>query len=331
VPPESARVEPALRVASGCGKTIFRAAGRPFTVRDAIRAAEARGRLTSVRERVRANLACERYAHEEGFVLDEAVVETAAEEYRLANELTTAFETERWLAEHVLTLEDFAGWLARLHWSRRFGPAGLAAAPVVPAGDVDRLVWPELVFGRLLEPLSRELAVLVAARLASGTVEPASDWSRGVDGMVAALETLRCAFVTPPLVEREFGARTASLVRFELQVARFHSMDVAREAWLCVTEDGEPLVDVSRRSGGRFEDVRTFLDGLPAGLQARVLSARPGEVVAPLVVEGDAVMVCRVLTKQLPTLDEPAVRERVESALVARGEDWLVGEHIRWV
>jgi hypothetical protein len=317
----------------GPDQIIFRAGGRAFTYRDALRAADHRGALEPARAHVRTGVACQRYADDEGFAMAQEDLDAASDSYRYDADLTTAEDTERWLGQHGLALDDFVAWLERRHWARRFeAQRSFITRHYVPGpGDVDNLLWPELVFGGFLESLAHDLAALVASRLAAGPVEGDPAWADDVAALHARFEERRQALAAPECVERECAARAQALVRFEVQLAAFASFDAAREAWLCGTEDGEPLGQVAGRGGGTFREQRVFLDELPAALQRAVASARPGELIRPVSCgDGGGVVVCRVSGKHPPEPGDHEVRERIESALLERGVEGLVREFIHW-
>ena len=128
---------------------------------------------------------------------------------------------------------------------------------------------------------------------------------------------------------REIAARAGALITFDLELASFEAPGVAREAWLCVVEDGETLAAICHRAGGRLERRRRFLDALPDGLRGAVLSARPGDVLPPVATENGHV-ICRVVEKRSPGIDDDDVRKRVETALCERAIDDLIDAHVRW-
>jgi len=310
---------------------VFRAGGRDFTYADAVRAAEQRAAIDPARRDAREGLSCQRYAEDEEFELGPAEVESAADAYRTERDLTTVDDTERWLNSYDLSLDDFSGWLERRLWRQRF----LHTLPIItrdylPRPDeVEALLWPELVFGGVLPALVRELAGRVAIRLSTDGDATAPGWADDQPAM-ERLYLARCREVTSePHIDRELTARHTSLLRLELQLASFDAPEPAREAWLCVTQDGEPLADVSRRAGGKIEAIRLFYDELPDSLRQPALSAVPGDIIPPFEI-GDRVAVCQVSAKVPPAIDDPDVRHRIESVLIERTTEDLIQRHIRW-
>jgi hypothetical protein len=101
---------------------LFLAADRAFTVRQVLSAADFRGELAPVRQAAREGLACQRYGEDEAFETDLEDLNQAAEVYREDRDLTTAEDTEHWLAVHPHTVDDFSAWLERRAWRERFLP-----------------------------------------------------------------------------------------------------------------------------------------------------------------------------------------------------------------
>ncbi len=316
----------------GADQIIFRAGGRTFSCADAIRAADARSALGPVRQHVRLGLASQRYAGDEGFELGPSTLESAADSYRLEHDLTTADDTEAWLDQHGLAVDDLWSWLERGLWRERFlHDASIIIRDYAPeAAEIEMLVWPEVVFGDHLAGFERDLAARVAARLAQGGDSLPPGWADDLAGMERDFLSACSGAGSSHRIEREVEAQGPSLVRLDVQLASFPTEGSAREAWACATEDGESLDEVSRRAGGEIVRRRLFLDELPEALQPTAIAARQGEVLAPAEV-GGRIVLCRVVAKDLPTEGEAEVRRRVESLLVARTTEDLIDRHIEWV
>ena len=313
--------------------TVFSARSRAFTRSQVLSAAEFRSDLAPLRDTIRLGLACQQHAEDEGFLIDADALQTEAERYRIERDLSTAEDTERWLADHDVTVEDFTAWLERRLWRDRFA-SEIAARPAdfhADPDDVEALVWPEVVFGDHLPALSRRLAARVAALLECGRSCDALHWEQELTAMEQAYDEVRRLAVAPVQVGRELEARRALLMRFDAETAVFASLDAAREAWLCATHDDEPLETVAARVGASYGRAGQFLDEFPEQLQPRILSASLGEILPP-VEHGDGFLVCRVCAKSLPdSAGDPAVRARIEAALVDRAVDDLLRKHITLV
>jgi hypothetical protein len=310
--------------------TLFRAGDRAFTRGQVLGAAAFRSDLDPLRETVRRGLVAQQYAGDEAFEIEVDDLQAHAERYRIDRDLSTAEDTERWLAENSLTIEDFTAWLERRAWRERFWPRidAIARDYDTERDDVDALLWAEIVFGDHLAGLARALAVRVAALREQPEAVVFPTWSDELAAMEQAYEALRGDVLQPVNIARELDLRRSLLIRFEAQLAAFPSLDAAREAWLCVTRDAEALDAMARAAGAECHAVEQFLDEFPEPLRGHVLSAAVGEVLPP-VQDADTFLVCRIAAKRLPeTAEDPAVRARLEAALLDRAVDGLMHKHI---
>ena len=105
------------------------------------------------------------------------------------------------------------------------------------------------------------------------------------------------------------------LTRVELEILELESDDAAREALLCLREDGETMAEVAHDGGYPLQQRRWWTDEIPAELQMRFLSAVPGEVFGPIPNE-DEFQIYRVVRKLEPELDDPEVAARIDAHLV---------------
>lgn len=313
----------------GSDPVVFRAGARDYTRNQVLDAASFRLDLDALRATIRLGLAAEAYAADEAFDIDQDELQAAAERYRIDRDLSTAEDTERWLADHALSIDDFGAWLERGAWTTRFSADldTLSLEYEVSPEDVEGLLWAEIVFGEHLPSFVRALSCRVAAACERGGSPGVPDWHGELAAMEAAFEALRSSVLQPAGVARELDARRSLLIRFQAQIVVFASPDVAREAWLCA-RDGEALDELAAAAGVECTAVERFLDEFPEPLQARVLSSVAGEVLQP-VQDGDAWVVCHVTSKRVPeTADDPPVRARIESALMERSLDDLVHRHV---
>src|SRR5438093_3028800 len=93
-------------IVCACGK-------HDYAARDAIDAAIFRGELEAEWKDFLEAVAAEKRADELDLDLDEAAISSAAEAFRYEYDLITAEETEAWLANRALTLDDFIDYFTR--------------------------------------------------------------------------------------------------------------------------------------------------------------------------------------------------------------------------
>ncbi len=308
---------------------LFHAGGRAFTRDHVLAAADRRGDLQQLRTLVRTGFLCQQYGQDEEFELAEADLQSASDDFRAERNLTAAEDTERWLGARDLAFDDLVAWLERRAWRERLaGEVDKFAADYTCDDDeVEAALWPEVVFGNHLASLTRALAERVAAWVA--TKHAADGWADDLQSMEQA-HADACREVTAAIdIRRELAADATSFTHCEVEFAGFPSVDVAREALLCVTTDGEALEDVAARGGVEMRRERGFPPELPDSIRSRVLDAAPGDVVGPFEDAGGFI-VMRVSAKTAPDPADPDVRGRVEAVTIARTLDQLEQRHVRW-
>src|SRR5882724_3446586 len=99
------------RVVLSCGQN-------EFTVRDVLDSAWFRGSLQLDWEQLLYARASEQIAEDSELETDDEILQSMSEEFRYERELLTAEETERWLASHDLSEEDFTNYFVRRYWGK---------------------------------------------------------------------------------------------------------------------------------------------------------------------------------------------------------------------
>lgn len=173
-------------------RAVFSADGRPLAVADVVVAAHARGDLQEVWSRLLRLVACEQRAAtlvESGeLAADDGTLQSMSEQFRYDRDLITAEETERWLEDRGLTLDDFDAHFLRHYWS------DVLAEGVEPEAvdyrsatdDLLRLLLAELTLSGELDRLARALGWRIAAARAraepSAPADVVEGEPRGDDG-----------------------------------------------------------------------------------------------------------------------------------------------------
>lgn len=334
------------------------------SVEDVIRAAFFRGELRHCWERLLVVLETERRALENGQGSNETAVQEKSEQFRFARDLITAEETERWLEERGLTLEDFSDYFVRHSCT---GAPGERVAPQV----VDYLSAPEelrdmlrieLLLGADFDRMATQLAWRIAARQSSGAGSGASkiierqrtlfferagvgdatlpSWlgalgtdERWLDEMLeleAAFRSQSEALPTPEARERMLLSMRLPLSRLGLEMMELESRDAAREAFLCVREDGMEMAAVAQEGGYPFRRTELAFEELPIESQQKFLRAAPGEVLEPSDL-GEGFQLCRLVEKTEAELTDERVRQRLDHEIVERHFTELASRFVRWV
>ncbi|MEP6685523.1 MAG: hypothetical protein ABJB22_01990, partial [Verrucomicrobiota bacterium] len=287
----------------------------------------------------------------------------AAQAFRYAHNLITAEETEHWLEERGLTLEDFSDYFIRTYW-RNALDGKVTEKPIAfrsASPELRELLTAELFFSGEFERMTRRQSWQVAASCAAagndlpGDVIEAEEqrfFARegiGPDELPGLLDQLDrdqswfAEMISLQVIYRrqaetllsgaapnnELATLRLPLTRFELEIVEMESRDAAAEALFCVREDGMSMEEVAAENGYPYRRTTTLLEDIPVDSQQKFLSVPPGEVLDPIA-RGDGFQLCRVMGKSEPTLDDAVVRMRIEERILERHFSELAAKRIEW-
>ena len=343
-------------------KVVFLCSDRAYTVRDLIDAAHFRGEVEPAWNDLLRLMAAERKAEAEGLEFDDEAIDTAVEQFRYQRDLITAEETEKWLAERALTLNDFSAYFVRHYWGEKWDDVEAAVVDYFSApNELRALLINELILSGELDQMAQRLSWRVAARCAAAerpadpeliAEEKARFFERsGVDynQLAGWLERLGrdaewldealtmeaihrrdcAALLSRQAREREVAALRLPLTRFEVETIELDSLDAAREALLCAREDGMSMEEVATQGRYPYRHPKLLLEEIPEELQQKFLSVHPGDFLEPIE-HGDGFHLCRVIGKEEPDVEDPVVQERAENRILDRHYADLTTRHIQW-
>src|SRR5437868_9964689 len=154
--------------------TVCACGNQEFTARDAIDAALFRGELDSKWKEFLRCVESEKRADELDLDLDDDAIATAAEAFRYAHDLITAEETEAFLANRGLTLDDFTDYFTRHYYASAIPEKVLPEnIDYISAAELRQLFTAELILSGELDRMTTELMWRLAARCAEK--DPAPD------------------------------------------------------------------------------------------------------------------------------------------------------------
>ena len=342
-------------------KVIFVSGEQSFTVRDLIDAALFRGELEPVWQELLRLVAAESKADESELELDESAIDVAAEAFRYEHDLITAEETERWLEERGLTLSDFSDYFARHYWGGVVDAEPELIDYVSAPDDLRELLLVELILSGELDRMAKRLSWRVAAHHETerNGLDPEliaaekqrlfernglnekrlpnwlqamgrdRDWLEEAVQMEAIHRQKSQALLNKQACEHEVATLRLPLTRFELETVELDSLDAAREALLCVRDDGMAMAEVAEEGRYPYRRAELLLEDLPEDLQQKFLSVSAGDVLDPIA-RGDGFYICRVIEKAEPKADDEAVRARAEARILERHFSELTAKHIQW-
>jgi len=340
---------------------VFSVGDRSWSVDDVIVAAHFRGELDGWWKEVLQWGAGESRGKDPGGG-DEAAQQSAIEQFRYERDLITAEETERWLEARGLTLDDFSDYFVR-HSQR---PRLVGEVPAIPSAyseptarqrDLLRielllsggmeamavgLSWRLAALDRNGAGISSELIESERARFFQRTGLGATDvahwvactqrderWLEEMLACEAAYQMEAGRVLTNEQRERLLHELRIPLTRVEVEILEVESLAAAREATLCVREDGACLEEMARQGGYPHRREEVLIENFPPELQRRILCAAPGEVLEPIP-QGDGFCLWRAMAKTEPELADAGIRARVERQLLERHFSDLAARCVRW-
>jgi len=343
---------------SGLDLVVCACGEQEYTARDAIDAAIFRGELDVKWKEFLHQVAAESRADELDLEADQSAISSAAEAFRYEYDLITAEETEAWLANRGLTLDDFADYLTREYYASTLQEEIIPDEIEYHAAEAElrQSFLAQLILSGELDRMTGDLIVRLAARCAGKELPPdaivaekgkflhrnglksaqLADWleqlkrdSNWLDEMLAMEIAYRkhCdTLLVPEARQRELLALRLPLTRFETEMIEVESLDAAREALFCVREDGMSMEEVATEGRYPYRRADFILEDLPVDAQHRFLSVSAGEVLQPLA-HGDGFELRRILKKIEPQPDDPSVKSRIDQRLLDRHFAELTGKY----
>ncbi len=337
--------------------------GHVYTVSDVVAAAHFRGELEEPWRRMLKRLAADEAATERDLETDDESLQALSDQFRSDRDLITAEETESWLEQRGLTLDDFNDYFVRTYWGDTLGAkAGAVETGFLEATEELRdLLTVDLLLSGDFERMATELGWQVAARRAAPAVASESEalaasraefferteidedglgpwlnelgrdaaWFEEMLSLAAAYRQARATLVTDDMCRAELSAVRLPYTQIDVETIELESRNAAREALMCVRNDGMSLAEVAEESAYPHKRGKVLLEDLPAELHERVLCAAPGELLEP-VPHGDGFQVCRIHAKSEPSLSDPDVRARLEERILGHAFAELCSRHVQW-
>ncbi len=333
------------------GRPAFRVVDDVFYWEDVLLDAVARGQWAVFERQTLEGLACVAHSEATGTAEPEEEIEEAGREFRYERELITALEMEEWLAARGVTthqwMEHVRRGVLRSHAADRLEslvlpPSGMSDGDLYTALRVD-LICSGIGWGFAEELAERaaaawsfrgtELPALEATGLPvlppGLPVERAAVRWPVLQRIERAMERYRTAMLTPAAIQKEIRAHQMEWMRVDCRAAIFPDEAQAREAALCVREDGLPLAEVAGSAHVAIAESRFYLDELEPELQAVFLAAGPVDLLGPISTDGEFTLF-QMLGKEIPTEQDAAIVQRAEASLLRRALADEGRRHVRW-
>jgi len=349
-------------------RDAFSVGGTTFLWIDVAFDAMSRGEWAPFERALACGLACAARAESERSMPSTDDVEEAATAFRYERDLISAADVTAWLDRMGLSAEEWTASLTRAllrdRWDPelddvldRFAPSARqiveAAAPEgICSGAFDR--FKQTFAGRAAfvfasdakayatavehpphdaAPPALEAAVRRLAEMHAHWVSarPAGDVAarlRVVLQLDAALSALVERLTANGQVDAIVEANRLEWMRIELDSVAFASESAAREALLCVREDGLSLYDVAALARRAVCRTTVTLDDLPLDRRERFISAEPGSVLGPLEAPA-AFEVAKLISRTPPAMSDPVIASRAREQLVTLALTRAAREHVK--
>jgi len=315
-------------------RPVFAVDGEVFHWGDVVRHARSSGRWDELEALACQGLACEVHfetIEEEGA---EEAIEEAAAEFRYERELITAEEMEAWLDARGLTPEEWMGYIRRTVLRQLWADDldDIAAEHPVGDGQVEEALRIDLLCSGTQRILAEELAVEAAAAAARGEASPAGP-PADREGRLAALREQAGRFrqdaMAPETLAREIASNQMEWMRVDCRAIAFAGEGPAREAALCLREDGLEIEEVAGEADVPIREVALYLDQLDPEQHSRFLGAAVDDVIGPMPVD-DGFTVYQVVAKVMPSIEDPEIARRAEKGVLTRLLAAEVNRRVRW-
>lgn len=301
-------------------------------------AAEVWGEWARLTERIRQSLACQKFAAETGQLPSANEVRDALVAFRYAHNLISADETQAWLNRWGVTFEELTnflrGQLLVQRWADKLETI-LAAHPICDA-EMSVLRKSYAICADQLGEWAIKLAGHAAIAAISGWFEVGGQNLRlmAPRDLVACIEAeferKRQQTVTPHLIEAKIADHRLDWIRFDCRCLWFPEERTAREAVWCVTEDGLTLEQVAADARAELCQWDFYLDELDANTRPHFLAARQGDLLGPVKLQ-QGFPLFSITAKQMPTVNDPQIRERAERAIVTGWTEQAMNEQVKWL
>lgn len=292
-------------------------------------------------------------AEDRGERVDAEALHRSVVAFRRARGLLAGEDYLRWLSERSLSTEDVDAYLSReaLREPRAGRAPGAPGIDHADPGELAAAIRAEVILSGRLRRWAERLARCTAAARglrAGGTEPPAASRdavdalvrgagecpASGLDGAqararaprVTALLAAEAAFrdhvVTREQIERCLSEHRFDWQRFAWEEVTFAAEGAAREAALCVREQGMALGEVASLAHVSA-DTRVAYSADVSELSGVLVAAAPGELVGPLAADAGWRLVC-MRERTPPAFDDAVLRERAGTELV----EHALGRHL---
>lgn len=337
-------------------QVVFSVGVQKYDWRDAFLSAMVRDEWRSFERNLLGGLACALAYGDSDDAPTEERIDEAASTFRYDRNLLTTEETHAWLERTGLSAEAWTDYLVRQLFRARFAgelddliaqhasdlefDGEAVAAEGFCSGSFDRFKTTLAGRAAVSAEVQRPPEAIDEARVAA-VVSAHPLWLEGLASVdvpagISRLVVLESEYqaaarraLGPQALATQLARHRLDWLRIDLERLSFDDEHAAREAALCIREDGLSLSEVAAESGAAIVDTRAVIADLPTELRDPALSARVDALIGPIAV-GERFEIALVAGKANGELSDVLVRDRAEQAVMAQLVSRAMLAHVAW-
>ncbi len=313
------------------GHPVFSLDAAIYRWEDVVAAAEGQPRWKALLLRTRQGLACLRHLEENDEEEPEDAIAAAAADFRYQRDLISGDDAQEWLSRRGVTIGEWMDYIRRTVlrelWESRL--AGLVKRFAASGDELDEALRVDAICSDEAIQLARELAERVAAATAAGESLESGTTAERLALIENGFQRFKAGCITGEAVRREIAHRHLDWIRVDCRAVGFEDPAVAREAALCVREDGLSFDEVARDAHTSVYEERFYLDELDAQYRTAFIGAKTYELLGPIEFEGKHTLF-RVLDKVMPSAKDPELIRRAGEQLLKRELTEEVEKRVKW-
>jgi hypothetical protein len=333
---------------------------------DVVLAAVAWGDWSVLKEEVRKGLACAKRMRCMGESPTDEEMNLAIKKFQYEHKLITVDEAEEWLKQWGLNTVDWMKYICisilRKKWADQL-PEIISGFPVTDQ-EIDLNLKAEAICSGQLFSVCQKLAARLsiyekpkAESIIGGSEVLKEDESKALSNKYNAnlkksgwigfpfeacskkLETLACADIyyqhfcsqafTSDAINEQIRLHNFEWIGIDFLYVSFQDEQIAREAVLCVREDGEKFSDVAARLKNRIQKGHYYLDRVDSSLHTHFMHAKKGELIGPLDLAGKPTLFL-VCDKVMPSEKDPYIKERAKKRILKNMINYETHNRVQW-
>ena len=311
--------------------TLFTVEKRKFGWDEIIVAAQLWNEWGPFVETVYEAQSCLQFANETKRVPTSAEMRETANSFRYSHNLISGEETQLWLERWGMSAGQWMDCLRGLYVRQQWLLQAKQIANCYNSNqDNDLLKNYAVCTGKLDEWATRLAGHAAIAAASNDLLDESVSTNQLIEQIEEKFQQGCKQRVTNQLVEAKICDHRLEWIHYECRCLWLPEEAMAREAALCVSEDGLTLDQVAADAQCELREWNFYADEIEISVRPYFLAARPGDLLGPWRLR-EKYPLFSVLSKRLPHSDDPRIRTRAEDAIVAGLLAQAINERVHWV